>query len=231
MFQEDTTSDPESHYPWQWHVERALFRVTSMPMLPQAEHFLPGYSPNIIWEYVRVVIGPHYTWHVWVRIWYPKSWNIVHFSQMPPSHYSAPCPFLCYQILFMFSPQASMLYILLIAIWLKCPFFGGHVSGQSLLPLGDWAKVYIPHSAPVCVFSGCSHTVILCLGQGCLHLPLAMCEWAVSLNRHTAFLASMFNLQRIIFPIINNICSCPVPMLCIVISQFSWDVSRTHCRV
>lgn len=65
-----------------------------------------------------------------------------------------------------------MLYTLLIAIWLKCPFFGGNVSGQSLLPLADWAKVYIPHSAPVCMFLGCSH--ILWLGRGCLHLPSAM---------------------------------------------------------
>lgn len=67
-----------------------------------------------------------------------------------------------------------MLYSLLIAIWLKCPFFGGNVSGQSLLPLADWAKVYIPHSAPVCMFSGYSHTEILCLGRGRLHLPSAV---------------------------------------------------------
>lgn len=86
----------------------------------------------------------------------------------------SPCPFPCYRILSTLSPQPRILYSLLIAIWLKCPFFGGNVSGQSLLPLADWAKVYIPHSAPVCMFSGYSHTVILCLGRGRLHLPSAV---------------------------------------------------------
>lgn len=47
------------------------------------------------------------------------------------------------------------------------------VSPSFLLVIGQ-KSTYIPHSAPVYVFSACSHTVILCLRQGCSHLPLAM---------------------------------------------------------